>query len=232
MCTAQKNTVILCHTQSLSGGVMDAARLILDYIKTLIWPVILLVMLLSYEDEVMGLLQSREIDAFGLKIGKRIEDISRNYETEIAELKEGIKNAGDNPDLIRKIESIDKNIKKELSLVQQQSEKTLPPEASLPKSQKAIVASHERSGFEALLNGEVEQAIAHFDKATTLWPDYHNVSEIEKLLRNQRNSLLETGASNQQYPENWQRVFKQILTQYSWGMPSDLRSEFARATGK
>ena len=58
---------------------MEFAKLLHEYIKTLIWPVILLVVIFSYEDEVIGLLENREIDAFGLKIGARIEDFSNNF---------------------------------------------------------------------------------------------------------------------------------------------------------
>jgi hypothetical protein len=34
---------------------MDVSRLILDYIKALIWPVILIISLFSYDDDVMPL---------------------------------------------------------------------------------------------------------------------------------------------------------------------------------
>ena len=60
---------------------MDFAKLLHEYIKTLIWPVILLVVIFSYEKEVMGLLENREIDAFGLKIGARIGAVSYTHLT-------------------------------------------------------------------------------------------------------------------------------------------------------
>ena len=199
---------------------MDAARLILDYIKTLIWPVILLVALFSYEDDVINLLKNREIDAFGLKIGKRIEDISKNYETEIAELKESIEDTNGNKALLSKIESIDKNIKKELSLVQRQSQDASPaPVKALSRREGA--ARHERLGFEAMLNRDISESIVQFSAARATWPEYHNVAEIEKLLRAQRSRLRE--------PNDWKQVYQLTLNKYSWGMPSDLRTGFKRA---
>jgi hypothetical protein len=41
-------------------------------------------------------------------------------------------------------------------------------------------ADHERSGFEAILNQNVNLAIKQFGSARAVWPDDHNVSEIEK----------------------------------------------------
>lgn len=41
---------------------MEFAKLLLEYIKTLIWPIILLVVVFSYEKDVISLLNDRELD--------------------------------------------------------------------------------------------------------------------------------------------------------------------------
>lgn len=79
---------------------MEFAKIILEYIKVLMWPIILVVIVFTYEEAVLDLLENREVDAFGLKIGQRIEDISKNYATEINELKANIVNTDDNKALL------------------------------------------------------------------------------------------------------------------------------------
>ena len=203
---------------------MDSAKLILEYIKTLIWPAILIIVLFSYEDDVVDLLKSREIDAFGLKIGQRIEDISSNYETEIADLREKIENAngveGSNEALLSKIDSINKNVTRELSLIQQQTvEPALIEQRVVSKTFAASI--HERKGFEAILKQEAQQAITEFRAATLAWPDYHNVAELEKLLQDRKDSLTSQN--------DWQQLNRLILQKYSWGMPEDIRLQFKRS---
>jgi len=195
---------------------MDGAKLILEYIKTLIWPVILIAVFFSYEQEMLDLLKNREIDAFGLKIGQRIETISKTYETEINELKENIKNTDDSEALLSKIEDIDKNIKKELSRVQQQTKQ--PTQVEKPESSKTVAITAEREGFEAILNRDVNLAIAQFSAARSAWPDYHNVSELEKLLKRRKHLLVDD--------RSWRELRNIILQKYSWGMPQDIRKKF------
>jgi hypothetical protein len=195
---------------------MEFAKLFHDYLKTLIWPVILLVIVFSYEKEVMGLLENREIDAFGLKIGARIKDFSANYENELQELRMVIDATPNNEALLTKIETIDQNASRELAQVQEASINT-----KLIKDQtvsKFSVAAAERAGFEAILDRNVDVAISQFGSARKIWADYHNVSELEKVLKRKKSNL-----NNE---ANWQDLEELILQKYSWGMPSDIRARF------
>jgi capsule polysaccharide export protein KpsE/RkpR len=201
---------------------MDFAKLLHEYIKTLIWPVILLVVIFSYEKEVMGLLENREIDAFGLKIGARIgeqiKEFSANYDNELQDLRVAIENTPNNEALLKKINSIDKNVKRELEQVQNVSNNTdLIQDRTVSKF---AAAAAERAGFEAILNRNVDVAISQFSSARQLWPDYHNVAELEKILRRKKSSL-----NNE---ASWLALETLILQKYSWGMPNDIRVRFKR----
>jgi len=62
---------------------MERANLILEYIKVLIWPLILIGGFAFYSDKLFGIIENREIDAFGLKIGKQVDEVSSNYKAEL-----------------------------------------------------------------------------------------------------------------------------------------------------
>lgn len=195
---------------------MEFAKIILEYIKILMWPAILVIIVFTYEETILDLIKNREIDAFGLKIGPRIEDISKNYVTAVDDIVAGIDDTEDNRTLLIKLDSLRKNVTKELSLVQEQTAPTLIEGRVVSKL--VSVAKHERLGFEAILGQDVDSAIQQFGLASTTWPDYHNVSEIEKQLIKAK-ATLNTN-------ENWSKFNKLVLQKYSWGMPADLRSKF------
>jgi hypothetical protein len=79
---------------------------------------------LAFHEEILSLMKNREKEAFGLKIGAKIDNISQSYEAEIEGLMEEITKSDsldDNTARLTKIDSISKNIKKELSGVKQQT---------------------------------------------------------------------------------------------------------------
>ncbi|MGS2718852.1 hypothetical protein ACVBE9_11805 [Eionea flava] len=197
---------------------MELAKLLLDYIKTLIWPVILLVIIFSYEKEVVGLFENREIDAFGLKIGARIEDFSNNYENEIRALKAAIAKTENNDALIKKVEAIEKNASRELAQVQQSSTNIKLIENR--SVSKLAASTAERAGFQAILDRNIDVAISQFQSARKIWPEYHNVAELEKVLSNNKQNLTNENA--------WIDLEQLILQKYSWGMPEDIRRRFNR----
>ncbi len=202
---------------------MDLARLVLEYIKTLIWPVLLIVAILAYEKPIFDLLESREIDAFGLKIGSRIENISKNYETEIADLKTTIESGvtdNSRTDLLIKIESINDNIKRDLSQVRNQTIAS-GSASSTEQFDSSNAAFHERRGFSAILEHDVRRAIESFSEARKAWPEYHNVAELERVLKQRELDLNNALA--------WKELNQLILQKYSWGMPKDIRQRFKQS---
>jgi hypothetical protein len=86
------------------------------------------------------------------------------------------------------------------------------------KADKAPVtaADWEVRGFNHVLEKDISQALEAFTQAEKLWPDYHNVSEIRRLLIQKQDALKVKDSAQ------WKEVYQKILSQYSWGMPSDV----------
>ena len=81
----------------------------------------------------------------------------------------------------------------------------------------------EEQGFKALLRGNVNQARVYFYDAYYYFPTYHNVDEIFKLLSNEIEAYNQ--ADQEQRSQQLSTIFGQILTRYSWGMPSNLQKQ-------
>ncbi|MEO3430688.1 hypothetical protein AAFN88_17675 [Pelagibius sp. CAU 1746] len=213
-------------------------RLILDYIKAFMWPLVAVIVVLIYQDDVRQILSERQVDIFGLRIGEKVEQIESQAMAEIEDIRllleaqQAAQQAGAeaapqlNEDINAKLRSLETNLSREISRVQveQQSLRSAPPaerqatvEADSSRAGKAAAA--ERRGFEALIDRDVEAAIAAFDEARRIWPEYHNVAEIGRALRRLEDALA-TAES-----DVWPRLYREILTRYSWGIPDDLRKE-------
>lgn len=197
---------------------MELSRVILEYIKALIWPTLLVAAFYFYSDNLFEIIKSREIDAFGVKIGKQIDEISKNYEDQIAQLKQQLEQANTSPQLLNKVQSIENNLDKQLSHIK--STALFDQQSLVSLSKKDKVSRFERNGFEAILNTDIETAISSFEAAKELWPDYHNVTEIAAFLKNTKSELT---VSNE--TETWENIFVTILDRYSWGMPKDIREK-------
>ena len=82
-------------------------------------------------------------------------------------------------------------------------------------------ANWETKGFDFLVSKNAEAALLAFANAEKLWPSYHNVAEIRKLLEGNLAALKE-GKS-----EAWTTFYKTLLAKYSWGMPADIKSKLS-----
>ncbi len=215
-------------------------RLILDYIKAFMWPVVAIIVVLIYQDDVRRILSEREVDIFGLRIGEKVEQIESQAMAEIEDIRllleaqqaaqqadAGAEAAPQiSEDIEAKLKSLETNLSREISRVQveQQALQAAPPtdrqttvEAEGSRARNAAAA--ERRGFEALIDHDVKAAIAAFDEARRIWPEYHNVAEIGRALRRLEASLADPAS------DAWPRLYREILTRYSWGLPDDLRNE-------
>ena len=81
----------------------------------------------------------------------------------------------------------------------------------------------EQKGFDFLVARDSEAALAAFTKAAELWPSYHNVSEIKKLIEENLTALKEGKE------ETWVTFNKTLLAKYSWGMPPDIKNKLSRS---
>lgn len=224
------------------GGGKDYAlgRLILDYIKAFMWPLVAIIVVLIYQDDVRQILSEREVDIFGLRIGEKVEQIESQAMAEIEDIRllleaqqETRRADGDaetapqlSEDIDTKLRSLESHLSREIARVQveQQALRTAPPaeretamEADSSRARNAAAA--ERRGFEALIDHDIQAAIAAFDRARGIWPEYHNVAEIGRLLRRLEAALADPNS------DAWPRLYREILTRHSWGLPEDLRTE-------
>lgn len=217
-----------------AGGEKSYAlgRLILDYIKAFLWPAVAVIVVVVYQDDVRKILAEREVDIFGLRIGEKVEELESQAMAEIEDIRlllEAQRQAANSTDaaapapelsadIDTKLSNLERNLSREIAQVQSvQQAPAARAEDQLAARLTPMAAAAERRGFEALAAGDVDAAIAAFDDARGIWPEYHNVAEIGRALRNRRDRL-----SDPQSPA-WAELYRDILTRYSWGLPADLR---------
>jgi len=223
----------------------EGAKLVLEYIRVFMWPIVLIIALFLFKEDVAKIFREREIEVAGLKIGQRINAVKENLNnieanaqielTDIRELVEELKTvAVQSPASIpqasdkvtEKIEALSANLDKKVGQLRQETmtvQEDLPQEQS-PSNQKQLAKPLELQGFQELLAKNIDGAIAAFTEAEMFWPDYHNVAEITRLLLSERNKF--SASSNTADDIVWKELYTTLLSQYSWGMPEDIRKKF------
>ncbi len=210
------------------------ARLVLDYARALIWPAAVVTAILLFHGEVRQILTEREWEMFGVRVGARIQQISANVRGELDEIRmllAELQQASPQDrarvaeEVETRIASLERNLGREFRQIQEIE--TAPAERPLPPSRPPTVAPvavgretaarWEGRGFEQLVQRQVGPAIESFTRAHELWPDYHNVAEIRRLLVRQQEALADSGSPA------WRELYEIILTRYSWGMPDHVR---------
>lgn len=78
----------------------------------------------------------------------------------------------------------------------------------------------EREGFEYLLAGEYDRAVEAFEDTEIIYPAFHQVYEIGRLLRGNRSKL--------DIPDERRKIFLEIVEKYSWEAPRDLLLELKK----
>jgi hypothetical protein len=210
-------------------------RLVLDYIKVFMWPMVLLIVILFYKEDVSKILNERQIEIAGLKLGPRVAEIKENVQVELEDIRKLVKEiqssssesskvSSVSKDIITRIDGLNTGIDKEISLlrqeagnVQQSSKQNLPTTSD----NKSMARIWEAKGFEFLVTKDIDLAIDAFTKAEGFWGDYHNVAEIKRLLIKNRDKLIESKNTVEDGP--WKHLYKTLLSKYSWGMPMDVR---------
>ena len=212
-------------------------ELMLEVIKILIWPVLIVSGIFWLGDDFKEILKSRTWKIGGvIEVGDRISNLQSTLQDELISQKDAlnkiIANSADPVKVrnlaaaaLKDIESAQKGVAKEIENIQQTipetqrqlSGQSFPQEANRKNPRTA--RDWENIGFKHLISRDVASAIQAFSEAEKIWPDYHNVSEIRQLLvRNKE--LLETKES-----AAWKELYQTLLRQYSWGMPPEIRQE-------
>ena len=214
-------------------------RLILDYIRVLLWPGVVLFVIVVFQDDVRKIVAEREVEILGVRIGDRVEEIESRALAEIDEIQSLLAaqqdsnaevNSAISQDVNTKLERLQVNLSRDIEQVRsaEQAGRALSPvdtrqlinDTGASRADRAEAA--ERRGFEALIDRDVDRALEAFDEAWSIWPDYHNVSEIRQLLRDWQGRLSDPASSA------WPQLYREIVARYSWGMPSDLREAIRR----
>ncbi|WP_282610383.1 hypothetical protein [Pelagibius sp. Alg239-R121] len=225
---------------SEAGDRYALGRLILDYLRTFMWPAIAFAVVILFQDDVRKILESREVELAGVvRIGPQIEQLEKQANEEIADIRALLQaqQAGEGEaapevteqvtaDIENKLAKLSRNLTREVEQIQRTAPATAQTQAPAPAVAAATrvqkVSGMERRGFEALLERDVGGALQAFGEAFEAWPDYHNVSEIQKLLKKHKSDLSDPGSPA------WEMVYRIILADLSWGLPSDLRPEFRK----
>lgn len=77
----------------------------------------------------------------------------------------------------------------------------------------------EAKGFQYLLNHDVENAISAFRTSENTSNSYHQVYEIARYLSENKSKLTDSNS------EFWKTAIRKITTDFSWGMPFDIRNK-------
>lgn len=77
----------------------------------------------------------------------------------------------------------------------------------------------EEKGFSYLINRDVANAINAFTSSENTYKQYHQVYEIAMYLTRNKSKLI---SSNSEF---WKTALKKIATDYSWGMPLDIKTK-------
>jgi hypothetical protein len=90
---------------------------------------------------------------------------------------------------------------------------------------RADAADLELKGFAYIIDKDVEAALRSFTDAEKLWPNYHNIAEIKRLLDENRTAL--AAAPKEGKSEAWSNVYRVLVTKYSWQMPADVKKKLS-----
>jgi hypothetical protein len=98
---------------------------------------------------------------------------------------------------------------------------------SAAASVKALTSSAkdlETEGFQALLAKDYNGAASAFDQAYRTWSEYHNVDEINKLLKDEKDKFDQANDAGKEAV--WNEIYCALDTKYYWKMPDDFRAQF------
>jgi hypothetical protein len=252
------------------GQRYELGRLVLDYLRTFMWPLVVVAFGAFYWDDLQELVKGREVTIFGVEIGPAVAQLQERTEQElvdlqalVADLKTSYRReleaalagqrspsaSGEAPvseqtreaaqAVEAKLSSLRVNLDREAQALREVTmQQALPqqpalpgdalrsaPTPGVPRARADQAAAFERAGFQAILDRRLEDAIAAFESAREVWPDYHTVAEIADYL-----AQVEATADPLD-DSDWAAIDRTILTRYSWGMPAQLRDSFrARVT--
>ena len=243
---------------------MADPKITLEYIRTLIWPLFALMVLLVFQSDIRDMIsRGVELDILGVTIkgasGENLENLlakeaklrnafdglekklreQADLNGRLAAEKEQLMtendrlegqlvaarlNAGEDPtefmeptaaggdEMQRERDSVIASRELEVSI--QQNLNMAQMILAGPSAKEA--SKHESDGFDNILAGRWEAALDGFQSAYEAYPDYHNVREIQRLLRQNMEALMAGDKATVR------EVLHSIVERYSWGAPADV----------
>lgn len=214
-------------------GEKNRPELILEAIKILLWPVLIAGIVFWFQADVAHILKNRTWKLGIIEVGDRIETLRDTLQGDLLRQKDYLdkiqknsSNAGEVTKYVQlalnSIKNAQSGVKIEIQTIKEAIPTEVRQDTFLVSPQTAeekpnTAKGWEQLGFDKLTEKEIDDAIEAFTESQKLWPDYHNVSEIRKLLVEKREKLKEKDSSE------WNNLYKRILQNHSWGMPSNIR---------
>ena len=241
---------------------MADPKITLEYIRTLIWPLFALMLVLVYQNDISGMIsRGVELDVLGVTIkgasGENLENLRANEEklrNTLGSLEKKLREQDvasrlldtEKKQLFAENNRLEEQLLQALILAGEDPSEFMQPTAAgndtTNKDNQAIITNknlemsiqqdlkvaqtilagpsarkaseYELDGFEHILSSRWEAALNSFQSAYEAYPDYHNVSEIQRLLRQNMDDLL----ANDKVAER--RVLNAIIERLSWGAPT------------
>ena len=208
-------------------------ELILEAARVFLWPLLIVLAVLWFESDVTDMLKNRSFKIGLVEVGDRINSLEGSVQGELilqTDYLNKILDNADDPAIVRTttnealsaIGNAQVGIKKDIqniSNVVPAIVPSVPEQKQLASTRPSTAKGWESIGFDNINARDIESAIAAFTEAEKLWPDYHNVSEIRRLLVRKRQDLKDPDS------KTWSEVYETILRDLSWGMPAAARQE-------
>ena len=226
-------------------------ELILEAVKILIWPFLIVIGVIWLGNDFREILKSRTFKIGGvLEVGERVSALQGGLQNELISQKDALNkilaHSADPAkvhdfasEALNSIENAQKEATKEIQQIQE-IQKTIPQalqaESGQPPGPQARQETNVKNlrtakdweirGFKQIIAWDAAAAIEAFSEAEKLWPDYHNVAEIRQLLIKNKEAL-----GTKESPR-WKEVCRKILNEHSWGMPPDVRREMQKVVAQ
>lgn len=214
------------------------ALAILEYGKTFIWPALIVALLIVFNSEIHDILKGGGWSVGPVKVEQRVNVMATAVQNQFLAQKDLAtkiqENSGDQAKVKEYADKLIENIKASqqgLSKDVDQLKAVIPAQQSgageqvpTTKERPATAQDWELKGFEALVAKDVDTAIDAFAQAESIWPQLHNVAEIRSLLVSKREALKDPKSAE------WRATQLKILSDYSWGMPPNVREKLKAGT--
>ena len=208
-------------------------EIILEAIKIFLWPALILATIVWFGNDLKDMLKNRSFKIGLVEVGDRISNLEGSVQGGLISqgdyLNQILENAGDSAKVseianraLQDIRNAQIGISKEIKNISKavpEITQTTPEQPKSTSSQGLTAQEWEERGFQALLARDINGLIHALTESEKIRPDLHNVYEIRRLLLKYQESLQDPDS------DDWTIVYKDILSKYSWGLPSNYKQQ-------